>query len=680
MIRKMSKVFNLYGKKKGFNLYGKKIEINDTYDSYNVIRSVFKIEAEDSARRFSQKYESYYGIEQFVENGYEDGMEIILEVVQREVIDKFLVVIYEIYDVDLNTFVKKYHITSTWKQRYDIIAADYQKIIRAQQQEAGYRDLRKESRGKWVGGGFGLDGAIEGAIKAGAMNMLSGVGHSVVNAAGNAISATNASSKKSDLYNKPLTKEFLCSGIFVSVLLMHNSLWTLLKDRGRKSSDSRAVPCLVSNNAESVGATVKNFPQMGNDAILNILPELFLKNPYNEDLYTALLLKFGDVNSELEEIADYFGVTNLKSTKERTLENLYQKLQSELSASEKKALVARETFSKECEFYGQTEVGEKRLSDIDAVLTDYDLKARTVDGLTMDSREKANEARNEIRQIKKLLSGLDYENSEKNAIEAKKRLEGYEAKSVIAPKYLEKLKSSLINFDEQARSVLCGGKAVIFDTREEAGKFRTMPSVQALEISYQKYLKQPEEANNLFTLMKETEIPEKIYTTYASLIGDFKKTQKETLKKTAMDLSGHKLRNLIIGNIFIVIVVGFIVTYWEQWSWFGWKTVAALFVFFGVMSIEMVFLGVMTDSPDPDLPCSAMLTHWGLIALAFSITRWNQWGWRMKGVAAFFVLIGILGVAIGISSYKDAKKAKLYLASINDVLPKPADSNSDVPE
>lgn len=62
--------------------------------------------------------------------------------------------------------------------------------------EAEYRKLRKASRGRWQGGGFGVGGAIKGAAEAGMMNMGTGAIHSVVNGLGNLKSELKASRQK----------------------------------------------------------------------------------------------------------------------------------------------------------------------------------------------------------------------------------------------------------------------------------------------------------------------------------------------------------------------------------------------------------------------------------------------------------------------------------------------------
>lgn len=47
--------------------------------------------------------------------------------------------------------------------------------------EKQYRELRRATRGRWQGGGFGVQGAVKGAIEAGIMNAVSDTAHVAVN-------------------------------------------------------------------------------------------------------------------------------------------------------------------------------------------------------------------------------------------------------------------------------------------------------------------------------------------------------------------------------------------------------------------------------------------------------------------------------------------------------------------
>lgn len=73
-----------------------------------------------------------------------------------------------------------------------------------------YRELRKEYRGRIIGGGFGIGGAIEGMITAGIANLVIGAGHSLFNAIGNAFTNSQERQELEKLFqSEDLMKSFM---------------------------------------------------------------------------------------------------------------------------------------------------------------------------------------------------------------------------------------------------------------------------------------------------------------------------------------------------------------------------------------------------------------------------------------------------------------------------------------
>ena len=96
-----------------------------------------------------------------------------------------------------------------------------------QEEEEMYRQVRKESRGRVVGGGFGLGGAIKGMAQAGMMNAASGIAHSAFNAVGNVGSGIAASSDKAAIYKK--YKEPLNTALMQDLYDIRNAIRTALQ-------------------------------------------------------------------------------------------------------------------------------------------------------------------------------------------------------------------------------------------------------------------------------------------------------------------------------------------------------------------------------------------------------------------------------------------------------------------
>ena len=123
---------------------------------------------------------------------------------------------------------------------------------RQEHAEKEYREARKASRGRWRGGGFGLGGASKGAATAGSFNAVSGLGHDLVNSAGNLSSALDASNAKSDLYKSAST--VLLNGLYEDMRTFfdnHIQLLTTAKPGYFNCFSTKNVPmhCLPTLNS-----------------------------------------------------------------------------------------------------------------------------------------------------------------------------------------------------------------------------------------------------------------------------------------------------------------------------------------------------------------------------------------------------------------------------------------------
>lgn len=445
-----------------FSVYGKEIAVNDSYDAYNKIRLHFKSHAVDAANRFMTQYRKYGNIDNFASKGYQDGTAIIVEIIEKEVVET-LVQNFKVNHIDVDTFVNKYyHKSFSWEEYNAKVIDQYMEIKLDQQQLDAYRTQRRQSRGRVIGGGFGIDGAVKGMMTAGAMNLATGAIHGVFNLGGKVLSMIGDSIKKSSLYNSDETRNTLYNGIYRSVMDMHFSYWRLLQDLQLAISDMQTVPYLYEAPREKADAILKNMSKMSENEVLDAFPEVLLMNPYKIDLYRFMLHLMGDAGGELEHIGNFFG-NDIAGLKQQTLSETYKKLGPELKVSEQKALAAKNDFLDVYKKLGQNEYGEKKLAEIDAVLTDYDIKVRTVDGILLETREEVNKAKEELFYIQGILSKHQFDESEQEALTALEKIKTGGFVSVIPAKYITLITERLNQFDTEARTA----NGILFDTREQ---------------------------------------------------------------------------------------------------------------------------------------------------------------------------------------------------------------------
>lgn len=87
-----------------------------------------------------------------------------------------------------------------WQDFVQSLLGQVGKITGDAEAERTYRELRKEYRGRIIGGGFGLGGALQGMITAGVLNLASGAAHSIFNAIGNAFTNSREKRQLDDLF------------------------------------------------------------------------------------------------------------------------------------------------------------------------------------------------------------------------------------------------------------------------------------------------------------------------------------------------------------------------------------------------------------------------------------------------------------------------------------------------
>ncbi len=98
----------------------------------------------------------------------------------------------KIYDFSDKNLLSEFNQNNTISAQMEELLSPFDEIIQANASAQQYRELRKESRGRVVGGGFGFEGAVKGMAAAGAMNAAAGIGHSIFNSIGNALDNASA--------------------------------------------------------------------------------------------------------------------------------------------------------------------------------------------------------------------------------------------------------------------------------------------------------------------------------------------------------------------------------------------------------------------------------------------------------------------------------------------------------
>lgn len=176
------------------------------------------------------------------------------------------------------------------------------RIENTKQMDKEYRQQRKEYRGRLVGGGFGLGGAVKGIATAGAVNATTGLAYSIANSLGNMGSGIVANSDKKAVYKNSK------ADLRAAIIQCANKVQSGIRDA---LLEEAGIKCryVTTDDGDRADAIYKNYiegriPEASKKR--QILEALVL-NPYSVKIYKAIWTDFGDKSGDLRKLSSYFG-------------------------------------------------------------------------------------------------------------------------------------------------------------------------------------------------------------------------------------------------------------------------------------------------------------------------------------------------------------------------------------
>ena len=207
--------------------------------------------------------------------------------------------------IDPISFINKHHVgyQFDYETQIEPIIDKYINIQNDYERLKAQRSSIKASRAKWHGGGFGLSGAIKGAVMASALN----AGSSLLHAGGDALryGIDNEQIRKqySDLYNAKSTKDALCH-IGKAIINIYNAF--ILETQNNAPNAYIFTP----SNAYHLFELTNNYETDSTKKIDNYI-KCIGQYPGNMQFYEEIgNLTNKDLNSEFE---DFFKFWNINS-------------------------------------------------------------------------------------------------------------------------------------------------------------------------------------------------------------------------------------------------------------------------------------------------------------------------------------------------------------------------------
>lgn len=250
-----------------------------------------------------------------------------------------------IYDMPKTKFMDECGSVDGFADAFDEIRDYYNSIIDQLESEIEYRAERKEARGRVVGGGFGFSGAVKGMATAGAMNAISGLGHSIVNSIGNVGSEIDANAAKQRLYKNNQTLLILQDGIKADILAVYNSFMVYVN---REKGD---YICNVfhSDKAETLFQNAKRIDAKRKE----LLCEAFKLCPWDIDVLTYIYINYREERKNVWTAARRFRV-DLHPAAEEVFSKMYD---AGARNSEEKAVKVKKEIASQMKELGITVSG-----------------------------------------------------------------------------------------------------------------------------------------------------------------------------------------------------------------------------------------------------------------------------------------------------------------------------------
>lgn len=210
-----------------------------------------------------------------------------------------------------------------------------------------------------------------------------------MNAIGNMGTNAAAQKKGQKIYKSIQTRHRLQDALDSDLYTVFKGYLLLLED---KLGVRFRIRCAESK--EKVDTVISNISQRELDrgAVLDIITELFQTDPYNVNLYCYVLQRFGDSNSELQQIAETFSVgKELAGYKRAVLQKIADDMSGETIDDCEKII---ESLSTAIQRNGiSEEISEEYLSAFRNRIDRLDREMRTFQNTIYETAEEAAKAR-----------------------------------------------------------------------------------------------------------------------------------------------------------------------------------------------------------------------------------------------------------------------------------------------
>ena len=342
--------------------------------------SRYRQHAEYAAQQYIQKYQSYKSFQVFSSQGIQDGY-AILKWYFSKMLDDLIQMGY--YDINKTNALSRYgeDVFAPWAKMEEFAREILEESNQRVTQNEEYRALRKTSRGRVVGGGFGLKGAIGGMAMAGTFNALSGLAHSGANAIGNAKTRRGERDRLNRIYQSPMMIDGIRS-LFTDTFLQ--MAWLFLSYQ--RKYDDISLPG-TDEDLTRAEALRENFQKIPADKQPDVAVQILTLAPLTTATYQFLLKQYQDPQGVLGRFANAVGLERTYRTLvDRDLAPKVDEVINRLSSRMKHVTMAEITSS------SVSHILEENHQDLQNICAAYGLNANAASDLLAGYNKRLEQA------------------------------------------------------------------------------------------------------------------------------------------------------------------------------------------------------------------------------------------------------------------------------------------------
>lgn len=289
----------------------------------------------------------------------------------------------------------------TWKPYFD----KAEKILNEADRMVEYRNAKRATRSRWQGGGFGIGGAIKGALTAGAMNLATDAFRGIGDTISNSSDKAKISKMKRAVIEESGLLENLSNNFYYNTSSMFYDIWAILYEEDKLpyvETDTEKIEAQFQNYSEAYKRDKSYYKK-----IVDVLIEGIATDPFAGSFYTTLYSMVSENKNEISEIAEFFGLrneydNNIGWMREEMIEEIQRMPEDNVQEIEKKIEAFQELHKKD---YG---------IQIKQYVFELNKKARTSDGMVFATIEEKDTYCVEKERYGNLIESLYKQNVWKN--------------------------------------------------------------------------------------------------------------------------------------------------------------------------------------------------------------------------------------------------------------------------